>query len=227
MNIDNYQFYHDFSLFGFNNKQNSGTHKINQGKKQNILFSYLTYAIEKVRDSINQPSFSFLEMYCADAFFTVAASRIGSNSRINCECFCIDDFSHAYYPVNELFKKLNVPAKLIRAKIDSRFNIPSCDIIMNAGGLYHMENPEEILQKSYEKAKRYLIVQNVVTLNSKDEDYFKIKRINQFHCTSRYSRESFDKLIKKLNYKVVYQHFNELPKNQIDDRGSVYYLIEK
>ena len=45
---------------------------------------------------------------------------------------------------------------------------------------------------------------------------------------NRYSRASFDKMIRKICPKIVDQHFNELEgNNRLDDRGSVYYLIEK
>jgi len=43
-------------------------------------------------------------------------------------------------------------------------SLPSVDIVANAGGLYHVPSPEEILRKSYAMARRFLIVQTVIGL---------------------------------------------------------------
>ena len=101
------------------------------------------------------------------------------------------------------------------------------DIVANLGGLYHVDNPKEILEKSYNMARKFLIVQTVVSIANIDEDYFETPAPGwTWGC--RFNQFSFDKLIQDLGYDVVDKHFNELEGNERqEDRGSVYYLIRK
>ena len=101
------------------------------------------------------------------------------------------------------------------------------DIVANVGGLYHIDNPVQILELSYRMANKYVIVQSVVSLAPDDEDYYESPAPG-WTWGNRFSRESFDKMIKKQRYQIVDQHFNELEGNdRQEDRGSVYYLIKK
>jgi len=46
------------------------------------------------------------------------------------------------------------------------------DIVANLGGLYHVSNPKEIIEKSYNMAKKLLVIQSVVSMKNDDENYF-------------------------------------------------------
>ncbi len=46
----------------------------------------------------------------------------------------------------------------------------STDIVVNVGGLYHVDVPDKILDLSYGMANNYLIVQSVVSLKTESED---------------------------------------------------------
>lgn len=101
------------------------------------------------------------------------------------------------------------------------------DVVTNIGGLYHVANPAEILLNSYDLAKRFLFIQTVVSLANSDEDYFEAPAPG-WTWGSRYSRESFNRLIGSFGWDVVDSHFNESEGNdRLEDRGSVYYLIRK
>jgi hypothetical protein len=103
------------------------------------------------------------------------------------------------------------------------------DVVANIGGLYHVSDPEDILSMSYLMAKRYLIVQSVVSLATNDENYFSAPApAPGWTWGNRFSRESFDKMIQSKRFKVIDKHFNKLEGNdRLEDKGSVYYLIEK
>jgi hypothetical protein len=89
-----------------------------------------------------------------------------------------------------------------------------------------VENPAEILMKSYAMARKYLIVQSVVSTANDDTGYFETPAPG-WSWGSRFSRVSFDKMITALGYRVIDRHFNLLEGNdRAEDRGSVYYLIE-
>ncbi|MGC8771615.1 MAG: hypothetical protein ACP5Q5_10230 [Brevinematia bacterium] len=102
--------------------------------------------------------------------------------------------------------------------IDKFFKV---DVVATVGGLYHFENSEEILVKSYEMAKKFLIVQSVVSIVNDDEDYFESPAPGwKYGC--RFSRASFHKMMLSLGWKIIDYHFNELEANgRPKDRGSV------
>jgi hypothetical protein len=109
---------------------------------------------------------------------------------------------------------------------NSKFD--SFDIVANVGGLYHTEKPEEILIMSYEMSRKFLIIQNVVSLANNSESYFESPAPG-WTWGSRYSKASFNAVINRLfGSKVILSHFNELTGNdRLEDRGSAYYLIKK
>lgn len=89
-----------------------------------------------------------------------------------------------------------------------------------------MENPSEIIAKSYELAKKYLIIQTVVSMANTSPHYFEATAPG-WAWGSRYHRFPFDRLIAGFGYEVVDMHFNELEGNErLEDRGSIYYLIK-
>ena len=97
----------------------------------------------------------------------------------------------------------------------------------NLGGLYHVNNPREILEKSYRMARRFLIVQSVVSMASDDENYFECPAPGwTWGC--RFSRGWLLKAVGELGYEVIDTHFNELEgNNRPEDRGSLYFLVRK
>jgi hypothetical protein len=101
------------------------------------------------------------------------------------------------------------------------------DVVANIGGLYHVSNPIEILRKSYDLARRYLVLQTVVSLASNRDDYF-VSPAPGWNWGSRFSPQSFVKMVQSQGYRVLDWFFNELEGNaRPEDRGSVYMLIEK
>jgi hypothetical protein len=115
----------------------------------------------------------------------------------------------------------------LRMEANDIDSLSPVDIVANIGGLYHVSNPRDILEKSYRMARRYLIVQSVVSMANDDDSYFETPAPGwTWGC--RFSRSSFLKMIGELKYDVVDTHFNELEGNdRLEDRGSVYLLVRK
>jgi len=215
--------YHNYSFFGVNNQQLPGIFAPNQKAKAPIISAYIALAIAKSR-KVAADSVSFSELFCADGYYAMVAARLGCD-----RCLGIDNNKDKHLTqakaIAEILSISNI--EFLETEISPQTEIPRCDIIANVGGLYHVSNPEEILRLSYEAAEKYLIVQNVVSLARTDENYFESPAPG-WTWGNRYSRASFDKLIRSLCPKIVDCHFNELEGNERpEDRGSVYYLIEK
>ncbi len=216
------ELYHDFAAFGAVSRQKPGIFAANQRCKAPIISAYVQWAIAKSKARSGDPV-SFVELFCADGYYAMLARHFGATTAIGIDNDRDNHFSQASVIANRLgltnveFHKLDV------TDIDQ---MPPADIVANVGGLYHVANPREIIKKSYRLARKYLILQSVVSMANSAPDYFESPAPG-WTWGSRYNRESFDALIDSLGYRVVDRHFNELEGNdRLEDRGSVYYLIE-
>lgn len=223
-NIDLETFFHDFSFFGIENKQISEMYYLNQRSKAPIIIAYIALAIAKCKNQIND-DVTFAELFCADGYYSMVAAHLGAT-----KSYGIDHDKENYFEKSKrIAKKIKISnIEFIEHDVNNleSIKIGKVDIVANIGGLYHVGKPEEVLIKSYNMAKKYLIIQSVVSMANEDPNYFESPAPG-WSWGSRYNRVSFEKMIKKLGYTVIDYHFNELEGNhRPEDRGSVYYLIK-
>lgn len=214
---------HDFTLLGLKTRQKDGCFAENQRAEEPVILAYILMAIARLKAAEVHPV-SFAELFCTDGYFTLFARKFGADRATG---FDYDSDGHlagarrisAYLG----FGRVDfVRADMEKIESDRRFSI-----VANVGGLYHVSNPREVLVRSYAMAERYLIIRNVVSLSTTDENYFEAPAPGWTWGT-RFSRQSFDRLVQGLGWKIIDQSFNELKGNpRPEDRGSVYYLIEK
>jgi methyltransferase family protein len=214
--------YHSYRFFGVDNPQ-IVNFAANQRCKEAIILSYILNGIAKSRSSMNEPV-SFAELFCADGYFTMLAARLGATSAIGIDSN--RDGHSAAAPVIAGRLGLNNVRFDLR-EVDTITELDAYDVVANIGGLYHVSNPIEILRKSYDLAKRYLIVQSVVSLASNRDDYF-VSPAPGWQHGCRFSPQSFTKMVESQGYRILDRFYNELEGNaRPEDRGSVYFLIEK
>jgi hypothetical protein len=216
--------YHDFSFFGVTNEQLSDHFIQNQKAKAPVITAYIAYAKAKCETTKDSPNPSFTELFCADGYYTMIASRLGCSP-----CFGIDNNSEGYLDkAKAIVKRIGLQdCRFIQSEISENSAFDTTDIVANLGGLYHVSNPREILQNSFIQARQFLIVQSVVSLVTDDVTYFESPAPG-WTWGSRFSRSFFHKMITDICPNVVDHHFNVLTGNQrMEDRGSVYYLLRK
>ena len=215
--------YHDYSFFGIANEQISEVYAQNQKAKASILTAYIAQAVGKCDLKDNKEP-SFTELFCADGYYAMVASRLGCSPSLG-----IDGNSEKHLDkAKEIADRLRLSdCRFIEAEIGPGSTFERTDIVANLGGLYHVKKPMEILRNSFRQARQYLIVQSVVSLATDDDSYFESPAPGwTWGC--RYSRSSFHKMITEICPNVIDHHFNELTGNERpEDRGSVYYLIKK
>lgn len=217
------ELYHDYSIFGVKNHQLPGIYEPNQKCKMHIIRAYIQYAIAKCKEKMDD-KVSFAELFCADGYYAMVARHFGATNSIGIDNNG-DNFLTNAAKIAEEIGLTNI--KFFQDDVNNINNYEKVDIVANVGGLYHVPNPIEILIKSCNLAKKFLIVQTVVTMGNDDPDYFESPAPG-WTWGSRFNRYSFDKVIKGLGYNIIDQHFNELEGNdRPEDRGSVYYLIKK
>jgi hypothetical protein len=211
-------------FFGIDNKQIDGIYKPNQFAKSQIITAYIAYALASSLDDSNS-NISFAELFCADGYYAMVARSLGCKP-----CLGIDNNRDKHTQISpSIAQKLGLDSiSFLESDILANSKFDSFDIVANVGGLYHTEKPEEILIMSYEMSRKFLIIQNVVSLANNSESYFESPAPG-WTWGSRHSKASFDAVINRLfGSKVILSHFNELTGNdRLEDRGSAYYLIKK
>ncbi len=215
--------YHSYRLFGVENQQLPGVFQPNQACKEPIILSYILLALAKCKTSSDMPV-TFAELFCADGYYAMAARHLGASTAVG-----IDNNREGHFTVaKKIAKRLEIDnCTFIEMDVNDIEAMAPIDIVANIGGLYHVENPEEILDKSYSLARRFLIVQTVVSLASEAEDYYESPAPN-WTWGNRYSHLSFKNLIENKGWNIIDSHFNILEGNdKPEDRGSIYFLIQK
>jgi hypothetical protein len=215
-------YYHDFSRLGLPCRQLPGIFAPNQKAKEPILTSYIVSAIRKLRSRGIAPV-QFAELFCADAYYAMFARKFGADSACG-----FDSDREGYLSQGEQVKALLglTDVALHRMEVS---DIPTSwrySIVANVGGLYHVSDPVSILRRSAAMAEHFLIVQCVVSVANDDPDYFESPAPG-WTWGSRFSRRSFERMIRAEGYRVIDTHFNTLSGNERpEDQGSIYYLIE-
>jgi Methyltransferase domain len=214
--------YHDYAFFGAVNEQLPGIFAANQRAKAPILTAYIALAIAEARE--HSDDVSFAELFCADAYYAMVAARLGARTVVG-----VDNNRDAFSgTATEVARRLGIEGfRLLERDVAELGGLDPVDVVANVGGLYHVANPEEVLRASYDLARRYLVVQSVVSLATDDPEYFEAPAPG-WDWGSRYSLVSFDTMIRSQGWNVLAWHANELTGNDDPkDRGSVYYLVEK
>jgi hypothetical protein len=214
--------FHSFKLFGASNQQLS-EFVANQKAKEPIIRAYIQYAIAKCRTKIANPV-TLTELFCADGYYALVARLLGASHACG-----IDNGRDGFFEVApQIAARLGLDeVDFLRMEVNDIDHLAQVDIVANLGGLYHVSNPRDILEKSYRMARRYLIVQSVVSMANNDDGYFETPAPGwSWGC--RFSRSWFLKMVRELKYDVVDTHFNELEGNdRAEDRGSLYLLVRK
>lgn len=215
--------YHSYHLFGVRNEQLPGMYKANQACKETILLSYILFALAKCKKHMDS-KVTFAELFCADGYFAMAARYFGVSESIG-----IDNNRDGHFATAQtIATRLGIDrCRFIQMDVNKIDTLEPVDIVANIGGLYHVENPEEIVDKSYRMARRFLIVQTVVSLATDADDYYESPAPG-WTWGNRFSLKSFEKMIEKKGWHIIDRHFNLLEGNdRLEERGSIYFLIQK
>lgn len=215
--------YHDFSWLGLPTPQIDGIYGPNQQAKAPVIAAYILLAFARLHCRGVKPV-SFAEMFCADGFYAMFAAKFGAARAVGYD----NDRDGHLASANAIRDALGLTqVSFTRCDVEAIPAEARYSVVANVGGLYHVDDPIAVLRRSYDMAEHYLIVQNVVSLAHDDPGYFE-RPAPGLTWGNRYSRSGFDALVRKQGWTIVDSAFNELTANpRIEDRGSVYYLIEK
>ena len=207
--------YHDFGVLGLPTRQSDDHFPGNQRSKQPVL----TRLIDEALARGGSPSPSVLELFCADGFFTCMAAQKGAGR-------CVGVDLNPYH-----LERARLAARLVGVddrvefqrrdvfSVDERF-----DVVMNLGGLYHIDDPFALLQHNRALEPAVFVVQTVVSLARTEPDYFE-RPAPGWTWGCRFSQKWFEDALRRAGWSIEHLETNELEGNaRAEDRGSVYAL---
>jgi len=198
-------------------------HPRNQESKQEFLIPLLFYATLQLNRNKKKPT-SMCEFFCADCHYSFWVKKY-----CNIDKIVGYDFSELAIRQAKLMKNL-LKLNNMEFFVSDIHEVPTdtkYDIVLNAGGLYHVEDPKKIMDINYEICNKYSIVQTIVTDKTEDPNYFAYPAPDGLHL-SRFSQKWMENLIKQYSWKIIFSARNTLHSNKnIHNTGSVYYLLEK
>jgi protein-L-isoaspartate O-methyltransferase len=207
---------------GFSMRRAAGpvasSHRLNQGPKEAVLVPYLERAL---RELGAEPR--CLELFCADGYYACVLSRTRPDAWVT----GVDRDTAQIGRARTAARLLECSRATFLAEDIWSFLAregPAWDLVVCAGGLYHLTEPRALLERLRARTRGFLVVQSVVTLESEDPGYF-VSPAPGWRHGSRFSHAALQRWLEELGFVVLDSDRNELPGNPRPmDRGSSYFL---
>ena len=213
-------FYHSFESFGLSVPHDAeGTKGLNQRTKEGPICAYLQLALEKCR-SDERPAPSVLELFCADGYYGAHARRMGAGV-----VHGLDTNKKHIRKANAVFSVLYGESPFWVGDVHDLDPPEPYDVVLCCGGLYHVADPASLLLSCRRWARRFLVVQTVVSLDHEGEpDYFAAPAPG-LQRGSRFSAQRPDAMLGEAGWEIVDSLRNRNPGCvEARDGGSVFAL---
>lgn len=194
-------------------------HLSNQPAKEQILVPYLIRCLEALPGAP-----TCLELFCADGYYGCMIAQRFPNAQVT----GIDLASMEIRRAETAARFLELPN--VSFAVGDAWELlqesQQYDLVLCAGGLYHLEKPRRFVELVRRITRRYLVVQSVVTLETDDPNYFVTPAPGLRHG-SRFTQAALEKWLIEAGWEILDQDHNELPGNRLArDRGSCYFVCQ-
>jgi hypothetical protein len=225
--------YHNFESLGVKTPFPADkTYAEYQELKGVILNKYIASAMSEIRKMNPEKNIQILEYFAADCFYGIQAMGLDANSKLTA-IDQLDESGEGRKRVNN-FEKAKLIVRILNLQDRIRFIVgdvfdyfETCDLLLNIGGLYHIENPNDLLLQMRKISPEYAVIQSVVHENRNHSDFF-VSPAPYWTWGSRFTYGYLRKLIIDSGYEVLEEDFNLLYLNERpEDRGSAYFLVKK
>ncbi|MCP5100428.1 MAG: methyltransferase domain-containing protein [Chloroflexi bacterium] len=193
------------------------SHQINQRHKEAYLLPYLEKSLKDVGESPR-----CLDLFCADGYYSCWIGSLSPQASITGVDLDADEIKRAETAVSVLnLQNVTFERKDIFEKVAEPAQY---DLVMCAGGLYHLTNPRQLLVNLTKITKGYLVIQSAITLETEDPDYF-VSPAPGWKHGSRFTHAGLKKWLQEIGWEIIEEGRNELTGNpRLTDRGSSYFL---
>ncbi len=193
-------------------------HRRNQRAKEAVLRPLLTAALAELPQAPR-----CLDLFCADGYYSCLIASLAPRASVLGVDREAAQLARARTAAAALglhhvaFEQADVSAFV--AGIRHEF-----DLVLCAGGLYHLAGPRDLLRDLGTACRGLLIVQSAVTLASEERDYFVAPAPGWRHG-SRFTDAALGGWLAELGWGVLDHRRHELPGNRhASDRGSSVFL---
>jgi hypothetical protein len=220
--------YHDFEILGVKTRQFVlDGYDTSQQDKQKIIFNLLDKAIgycQGMRKAGGQ--LRLVELFCADCFYSIYALQNGANSAVGIDL--AEESGEGAIRGAVLDQALLVAGllgqedKLTVLRQDVRAFQGEYDLCICAGGLYHLEDPAQLIRHISARISRALVIQTVVSLENDSEEAYFESPAPGWTWGCRFNDIYLINLLKENGWSVQSIEQNELRTNlKASDRGSL------
>lgn len=198
----------------------SSMHRSNQRHKEAVLTPFLDEALGSL-----SPAPSCLDLFCSDGYYSCLIASISSDATVTGVDLLEADLKRARLARQILgLERVEFVQADVRSYVSGRAK--SFDLVLCAGGLYHLSEPRALLADLRGVCDRFLVLQTVVSLENEASDYFETPAPGWSHGC-RFSHGQLADWLDELGWRVVKSRRNELTgNNRLRDRGSSYFLCE-
>jgi hypothetical protein len=215
--------YHDFSELGIHTPQRDGIYSANQPPKVQVLFPYIRRAVDLCEAA---GSCHGVELFCADGLYAHFALKCGAQSMLGVD---LGLERGGGLPVHleqatQIGKLLGHGERATFKAQDVHDVTGTYDLVICAGGLYHLRDPAAYLNRLRDMTRTALVLQSAVTLENEDPGYVESPIPERLHG-SRFSFAWLQRSLRDAGFEVLMADRNELVGNpHPNDRGSAYFL---
>jgi protein-L-isoaspartate O-methyltransferase len=193
-------------------------HLLNQPVKERHLLALVARALAGLG-----PRPTCLELFSADGYYSCRLKMLSPRARVTGVELDPEQVRRAETIARRLglhevsFRREDVWTFLERSS-------ETYDLVLCAGGLYHLSDPARLLQAVTRVARGYLVVQSVVTLETEDPGYF-VQPAKGWQHGCRFTHAWLRERLGALGWRIVEEARAELPGNRRPhDRGSSFFL---
>lgn len=192
----------------------------NQKDKEKRLLPLLREVFELYKSK----EVSFLELFCADGYYSFWIKKSFNSTKM----VGVDISGEDIRRCNLMKKILNCnEIEFRQGNVLELSEKETFDIVLNAGGLYHLRDPLRFIKLSYSLTNRFMVLQTVVTLETESEDYFVSPAPgSDYGC--RFTNAWIINRLKDVGWNILKKERDVLSGNEkLCDKGSSYFLLEK
>jgi SAM-dependent methyltransferase len=193
-------------------------HLLNQPVKERHLLALVARALASLG-----PRPECLELFSADGYYSCRIKALAPQARITGVELDPEQVRRAETITRRLaldgvrFRREDAGAFLSRAR-------EAYDLVLCAGGLYHLSDPAGLLQAVTRVTRGCLVVQSVVTLETEDAGYF-VQPAKGWQHGCRFTHGWLRARLEALGWLILEEARAELPgSRRPHDRGSSFYL---
>lgn len=198
-------------------KGSPNSHQINQRHKEIFLVPFVQHALASLPAKPR-----CLDLFCADGYYSCWIGQTRPDAQITGVDLDAKEIARARMAASVL--GIENAAFRVQDIWEAVRQQESYDLVMCAGGLYHLTEPKKLLAALRPITKGYLVIQSAITLETEAADYF-VSPAPGWKHGSRFTHAGLKQWLTELGWEIVEEGRNELTGNpRLCDRGSSYFL---